>query len=195
MSTPLDHSALEAFERARWAAQQAFVARWRDELDARPIRDGLRRAFAGEAIDNPVSSQMRADLDRDHDRLGKTLAGDARSAIDRDKPYASTTAFARHEADHTAESALRFIDQLGAAGSLADAAAAVERAQRWIQRLRWELADCDTPADAPVEFSAAALACLNAPAPLSALRSVAELTAMQLMALRMTLQDAPSPQR
>ncbi|MEM6296957.1 MAG: hypothetical protein AAGA54_37175, partial [Myxococcota bacterium] len=177
----------------RWADQHAFVGRWLEDLaSAEPLRDGLRRAFAGEAIADPVSSQMRADLDRDRDRLAKTLAGNARSAIDPDKAYPSTVAFARDEADHAAEAALRFVDKLGVAGTLADAGAAVERAQRWIQRLRWELADAQSPAEAPIEFSAAAVACLGAPDPLAALRSVAELTAMQLMALRMTLQNAPA---
>lgn len=135
--------ALVEYERSRWIAQRAFIGAWLRDLGIGPAsREALRSAFAHRSPDPQAALiQQRADLQRDVAQLSVAIEGKSRSAIDPTRTYANTEHFACDEADHAAECVLRFVGRLEAADTLRDATAAVERAQRWLQRLRWELLD------------------------------------------------------
>lgn len=153
------YAALRAFERERWARQADVLRAWLAALPRiAPRGDALRRVFGGQDDPDAAVAQMRFDLERDLTRLGAALDGKTPSAVDRTTDYGGPAAFARHEAVHTLDNALVFVGKAAEARTLADAGAAIERAQRWIQRLRWELIDTGIEADIPVEFSAEAAA-------------------------------------
>lgn len=152
------YTQMRAFERERWARQADVLRAWLDVLPAiAPQADALRRVFAAQEVPDAALAQMRFDLERDLGRLGSALAGKTPTAVDRTTDYGGPEGFARHEAAHTVDNALVFLSKARAARELGEAGAAVERAQRWIQRLRWELVDTGVQADVPVGFSAAAV--------------------------------------
>ncbi|MCR9164224.1 MAG: hypothetical protein ACE37F_17840 [Nannocystaceae bacterium] len=148
------HAALRAFERDRWVRQADVLRTWLAALPpCAPAADALRRALAGQVVPNAALAQMRFDLARDATRLARAIEGNTPSAVPQAAAPQSTEAFARDEAVHTLDNALTFLRRVPA-----DAPAMVERAQRWIQRLRWELVDTGVHAEVPVDFSAAVVA-------------------------------------
>jgi hypothetical protein len=157
MSTTYEQ--MRAFERDRWARQADVLRAWLAGLDpAAPRGDALRGAVAGEAVPNAALAQMHYDLHRDLGRLGSAIAGKTPTAVDRERLYESPRALARDEATHTIDNAIVFLERAAAASTRVDAGAAIERAQRWIQRVRWELVDTEVEAEVPTDFSARILA-------------------------------------
>lgn len=149
-----EYAALRAFERDRWARQADVLRAWLAALPScAPVGDAFRRAMAGEQIHNAAVAQLRFDLERDAGRLARAIDGKTPSAVDRTADAPSTEAFARHEAVHTLDNAMTFLQR-----APHDPAAMVERAQRWLQRLRWELVDTGVSAEVPVDLSARVLA-------------------------------------
>ena len=151
-----EYAALRTFERDRWARQAEVLRAWRVALPpCAPCGNALRRAIAGERMPNAALAQMHFDLARDAGGLQRALEGKTPTAVDRTVDYGSKPAFARHEAAHTADNALTFLRKIDGDHPVAPP---VERAQRWIQRLRWELVDTDVQAEVPTAFSAQVLA-------------------------------------
>ncbi len=149
---------LQTFERARWARQVTVLQAWLATLDdVEPRPDALRSAFAGADVPHAAGAQMRFDLERDLQRLGAAIGGKTPSAVDPARPYASPRSFARDEAVHTLDNAVVFSKKAVAAETLSTCGAEVARAQRWIQRLRWELVDTEVDAPLPLGFSADAV--------------------------------------
>ena len=181
------YDTLRAFERARWARQADVLQAWLVALpNIEPRGDALRRSFAGAPVSDAAAAQMRFDLERDLRRLGAAIDGKTPSAVDAARPYDSAQAFARDEAAHTLDNAAGFLSKAGAADDRVACGAAVERAQRWIQRLRWELVDTSIDAPLPLELSASAVA-----ADLGALHQLVAATSTSLAELRVLL-TAPS---
>ena len=150
---------LRAFERARWARQADVLQAWLATLvDVTPRGDALARAFAGARGVDAAAAQMRFDLERDLQRLRAAIEGKTPSALDPARPDVSFEGFARDEAVHTLDNAVVFAKRACAAETLGACGAQVERAQRWIQRLRWELVDTGVDAELPLGFSADAVA-------------------------------------
>lgn len=146
---------LRTFERARWARQVTVLQAWLATLDdVEPRGDALRSAFAGADVPHAAAAQMRFELERDLQRLGAAIEGKTPSAVDRTRAYVSPRSFARDEAVHTLDNALVFSKKAAAAETLSACGAEVARAQRWIQRLRWELVDTEVDAALPLSFSA-----------------------------------------
>ncbi|MGH1347418.1 MAG: hypothetical protein ACRBN8_38015 [Nannocystales bacterium] len=146
---------LRAFERARWARQVEVLRAWLASLpDVEPHADALRCAFAGSDTPNAATAQMRFDLARDRHRLHAAIGGKTPSAVDPAHAYPSPEAFARDEAAHTLDNAVVFSHRALAAQTRVDCGAQVERAQRWIQRLRWELVDTGLDVALPLSLSA-----------------------------------------
>ena len=153
------YAALRAFERERWARQADVLRAWLAALpEVAPRGDALRRVFAGQDDPDAALAQMRFDLARDLTRLQAALGGRTPTAVDRAVDAGDPIAFARHEAIHTLDNAAVFLRKAAGASRLTEAGEAVERAQRWIQRLRWELVDTDVQAELPLDFSARAAA-------------------------------------
>jgi len=149
---------LRAFERARWARQVDVLQAWLATLgDVESRGDALRCAFAGGDVPNAATAQMRFDLTRDLERLRAAIDGRTPSAVDPERPHASFEDFARDEAAHTLDNAVVFSNRACAAQTLVACGPQVERAQRWIQRLRWELVDTGIDAELPLSFSAEAV--------------------------------------
>ncbi len=185
MSERADPRDLRAFERARWSRQAAFVQRWLGALPAvDPDADALALALAGRGRPDAASAQMRHDLQRDLGRLRAALAGKTPTAVDDTTSSPSTQAFARDEAVHTADNALAFLTKVVETTDPARAGAAIVRAQRWLQRLHWELSDTGVAADVPTEFSAEALAAWPAH---GAVQTLARQTARWVSTLRAQL--------
>ncbi len=150
---------LRAFERARWARQVKVLQAWLATLgDVEPRGDALARAFAGDGAVEATAAQMRFDLERDLLRLRAAIDGKTPSAVDEADSYDSVEGFARDEAVHTLDNAVVFLAKAEAAGELVACGAAVVRAQRWIQRLRWELVDTGVDAEIPLHLSEDAVA-------------------------------------
>lgn len=148
--TEAEYAALRAFERDRWVRQAEVLRAWLAALPAcAPAGDALRRALAGEDVPDAALAQMRFDLTRDATRLARAIEGGTPSAVQRTSDDPSDEAFARHEATHTLDNALSFLRR-----AHDDPPAMLERAQRWIQRLRWELVDTGVSADVPVDLGA-----------------------------------------
>lgn len=153
------YDTLRAFECARWARQADVLQAWLAALpNIEPRGDALRRSFAGAPVSNASVAQMRFDLERDLRRLGAAIDGKTPSAVDRARPYDSVQAFARDEAAHTLDNAVVFLTKARASTDLVESGAAVERAQRWIQRLYWELVDTAIDAELPLQLSTKATA-------------------------------------
>jgi len=151
------YAALRAFERERWARQADVLRAWLSALpEIAPRGDALRQAFAGQDDPDAALAQMRFDLERDLTRLQAALDGRTPTAVDRATDYGGPLGLARHEAVHTLDNAAVFLGKATRAQSVTEAGEAVERAQRWIQRLRWELVDTDVEAELPLDFSARA---------------------------------------
>ncbi len=150
---------LRAFERARWARQVKVLQAWLATLgDVTPRGDALRCVFAGSRVADAAAAQMRFDLERDLQRLRTAIDGKTPSAVDAAREYDSPEAFARDEAVHTLDNAAVFLGKAAAAGELVACGGEVVRAQRWIQRLRWELVDTGVDAALPLGLSADAVA-------------------------------------
>lgn len=150
---------LRAFERARWARQVNILQAWLATLGGtEPRRDALRSSFAGANVPDAAAAQMRFDLARDLERLHAAIEGKTPSAVDPARTYASARSFARDEAVHTLDNAAVFLRKASHASTRTSRGAEVERAQRWIQRLGWELVDTDVEAELPLTFSAEAIA-------------------------------------
>ena len=155
---------MRAYERARWAQQVEHLRAWLDALEpVAPQRDALRRALLGEAVPDAALAQQRFDLQRDLGRLESALAGQTPSAV---QDYRSPEALACGEAVHTADNALVFLGRARAATTRTDAVAALERAQRWIQRLRWEQVGTGHALDIPTDLGTRAVAQTGDLAPL-----------------------------
>lgn len=177
------YDALRAFERARWARQAEVLRAWLGALPKiEPRADALRCVFAGAPVSDAAAAQVRFDLARDLQRLRAAIDGKTPTAVDRTRAYASPQAFARDEAAHTLDNAVVFLKKACAADDRVACGAAVERAQRWIQRLRWELVDTGIDAELPLQLSADAVA-----ADLGAIHRVASETNRTLTELRIVL--------
>lgn len=151
------YETLRAFERARWARQADVLQAWLAALpNTEPRGDALRRVFAGARVSDAAAAQLRFDLERDLRRLHAAIDGKTPSAVHPERPYDSGEAFARDEAAHTLDNAAVFLSKACVAGDLVACGAAVERAQRWIQRLHWELVDTGLSPELPLAFSAEA---------------------------------------
>ncbi len=154
-----DAGPLRRFERARGSAQLSFIEAWLRRLPnfepspaPAPPRFGLAEAIvrASGGDDRPrlrraLLEQRASDLRRDAARVRAALAGQTPSAPDA-RFAGDPEGFARHEAAHAAESALHFLQRAGqerldTPQSWRAAAGAIERAQRWLQRLQWECSD------------------------------------------------------
>ena len=150
----VSHDTLRAFERARWARQADVLQAWLATLSRVPPRgDALRQSFDGADVPNAAKAQMHFDLMRDLQRLRLALEGATPSAVDPTRVYASVEAFARDEAVHTLDNAQVFLRKAGGAETLAQCGAAIHRAQRWLQRLRWELVDTGIATEIPLTLS------------------------------------------
>lgn len=142
------HAQLRALERERWARQAEVLRAWIGALpDVPPRSDALRERLAGRDVPDAAASQMRFDLERDLQRLHAAIDGRTPSAVDPGRPPPSLVAFARDEAAHTLGNAVAFLRR-----------GDVQRAQRWIQRLRWELVDTGVSLEIPIDFSAQVIA-------------------------------------
>lgn len=184
------YDTLRAFERARWVRQADVLQAWLVALPhIEPRGDALRRSFAGAPVSDAAAAQMRFDLERDLRRLGAAIDGKTPTAVDRARSYEGPQGFARDEAAHTLDNAVAFLKKASAAEDRVACGAAVERAQRWIQRLRWELVDTDIDAPLPLQLSAKAVA-----ADLKALHQVVAATNTSLAELRGLL-TAPATAR
>ena len=152
--TEAEYAALRAFERDRWVRQAEVLRAWLAALPAcAPAGDALRRAMAGHDVTDAALAQMHFDLARDATRLARAIEGKTPTAVQRGSEHASDEAFARHEATHTLDNALTFLRR-----AEDDPIAMVDRAQRWIQRLRWELVDTGVSAEVPVDLGARVVA-------------------------------------
>ncbi len=152
--TEAEYAARRAFERDRWVRQAEVLRAWLEALPScAPAPDALRRAMAGDVVPDAALAQMRFDLARDATRLARAIEGKTPTAVQRTSDYGSDEAFARHEAVHALDNALTFLRR-----AQDDPVAMVERAQRWIQRLRWELVATGVDAEVPVDLGARVLA-------------------------------------
>ena len=179
------YEALRAFEGARWARQAVVLRAWLDALPkTEPRADALRCVFAGVLVSDAAAAQLRFDLARDLQRLRAAIEGKTPSAVDPSRPYASLQSFARDEAVHTLDNAAVFLSKACATDDRVSCGAAVERAQRWIQRLRWELVDTEIDAGVPLQLSADAVAVAT---DLGAIHRVASETCRTLTELKVLL--------
>ncbi|MBV1857352.1 MAG: hypothetical protein KUG77_02995 [Nannocystaceae bacterium] len=180
-------NALRAFERARWARQVNVLQAWLATLEGvAPRGDALRVTFAGTGVPDAAAAQMRFDLTRDLQRLRAAIDGKTPSAVDPSRSYTSTQGFAGDEAVHTLDNAVVFANKACAAPSLIVCGAAVARAQRWIQRLVWELVDTGVDTALPLSFSAEAVA-----RDLQGMKTLSKHTMTTLAAVRGLLGETP----